>query len=75
MINEILFMNGYGKYVLSAFAFTLINFTILYLVIRQQFLKEQKKFIVKFGSLNSEKAEAAKLQKINKEILSKISTN
>jgi heme exporter protein D len=75
MINEFLFMNGYEKYVLSAFAFTLINFIILYLVIRQQFLKEQKKFIVKFGSLNSEKAEAAKLQKINKEILSKISTN
>ena len=38
-------------------------------------LKEQKKFIVKFGSLNSEKAETAKLQKINKEILSNISTN
>ena len=75
MINEFLFMNGYGKYVLSAFAFTLINFTILYLVIRQQFLKEQKKFIVKFGSLNSEKAETAKLQKINREILSNISTN
>ena len=75
MINEILFMDGYGKYVLSAFAFTLINFTILYLVIRQQFLKEQKKFIVKFGSLNSEKAETAELQKINKEILSNISTN
>ena len=51
------------------------NFTILYLVIRQQFLKEQKKFIVKFGLLNSEKAETAKLQKINKEILSNISTN
>ena len=75
MINEFFFMDGYGIYVLSAFAFTLINFTILYLITRQQFLKAQKKFIVKFGKLNSEKAETAKLQKINKEILSNISTN
>jgi len=75
MINELFLMDGYGIYVLSAFAFTLINFTILYLITRQQFLKEQKKFIVKFGALNSEKAETAKLQKINKEILSNISIN
>ena len=32
MINEILFMNGYGVYVLSAFIFTLLSFTALYLV-------------------------------------------
>ena len=75
MINEFLFMDGYGIYVLSAFSFTLINFTILYLITRQQFLKAQKKFIVKFGKLNSEKAETAKLQKINKEILSNFSIN
>tara|TARA_B100001057_G_C22642963_1_gene868986 strand:+ start:33 stop:260 length:228 start_codon:yes stop_codon:yes gene_type:complete len=75
MIKELFLMDGYGIYVLSAFAFTLINFTILYLITRQQFLKEQKKFIVKFGALNSEKAETAKLQKINKEILSNISIN
>jgi len=75
MINEFFFMDGYGIYVLSAFAFTLINFTILYLITRQQFLKAQKKFIVKFGKLNSEKAETAKLQKINKEILSNFSIN
>tara|TARA_B100001057_G_scaffold255461_1_gene255709 strand:- start:4266 stop:4493 length:228 start_codon:yes stop_codon:yes gene_type:complete len=75
MINEFLFMKGYGVYVLSAFAFTLINFTILYLITKKQFLNEQKKFINKFGTLNSEKAKTAKLQKINKEILSNISFN
>ena len=75
MISEFFFMDGYGIYVLSAFAFTLINFTILYLLTRKQFIKEQKKFIIKFGLLNSKKAETAKLQKINKEILSNISTN
>ena len=66
MINELIFMNGYGAYVLSAFSFTLLSFTVLYFVIRSQFVKEQKKFVVKFGSLNGEKAETAKLQRINR---------
>ena len=70
MINEIISMNGYGAYVWSAFSFTLISFTVLYLVTKLQFLKEQKKFVSKFGSLNSEKARTARLQNINKEILS-----
>ena len=74
MINEILFMNGYGAYVLSAFSFTLLSFTVLYFVTRSQFVKEQKKFAIKFGSLNTEKAETAKLQRINKEILSNVSS-
>ena len=69
MINELLFMNGYGVYVLSAFSFTLISFTVLYLVTKIQFVKEQSKFVAKFGSLNAEKANSAKLQRINKEIL------
>ena len=69
MINELLFMNGYGVYVLSAFSFTLLSFTALYLVTKIQFVKEQNKFVAKFGSLNTEKANSAKLQKINKEIL------
>ena len=69
MINELLFMNGYGVYVLSAFSFTLLSFTTLYLVTKIQFVKEQNKFVAKFGSLNTEKAISAKLQRINKEIL------
>ena len=70
MINELLFMNGYGVYVLSAFSFTLLSFSALYLITKVQFIKEQNKFVAKFGSLNSEKAKSAKSQKINKEILS-----
>ena len=73
MINEIISMNGYGVYVWSAFAFTLISFTTLYLVTKSQFLKEQKKFVSKFGSLNEEKAKVARLQNINREILSNTS--
>ena len=73
MINEIISMNGYGAYVWSAFSFTLISFTSLYFVTKLQLLNEQKKFASKFGSLNAEKARAARSQNINREILSNIS--
>ena len=68
-MNELLFMNGYGVYVLSAFGFSMLSLVSLYLVIKIQFVKEQNKFVAKFGSLNTEKANSAKLQRINKEIL------
>ena len=74
MINEILFMNGYGLYVWSSFIFTLLSFASLYFVIKTQYVKEKNKFIVKFGNLNSERAAFAKSQSINKEILSNISS-
>jgi heme exporter protein D len=73
MINEIISMNGYGAYVWSAFSFTLISFTALYLVTKLQLSKEQRKFASKFRSLNFEKARAAESQNINREILSNIS--
>ena len=69
MIKEIILMNGYGAYVWSAFSFTLISFVSLFLVTRLQLLKERKKFVSKFGSLDNEKARVAKLQNINREIL------
>ena len=68
-MNELLFMNGYGVFVLSAFGFSMLSLVSLYLVIKIQFIKEQNKFVAKFGSLNTEKANSAKLQRINKEIL------
>ncbi len=74
MINEIFIMNGYGLYVWSAFSFTLLSFLYLYLVIKIQYRKEKNKFIAKFGTLNSERAAFAKSQRINKEILSNISS-
>tara|TARA_B100001057_G_scaffold459493_1_gene509692 strand:+ start:365 stop:592 length:228 start_codon:yes stop_codon:yes gene_type:complete len=75
MINEIFFMNGYAAYVFSAFSFTLLSFLSLYLVTKMQFVKEQNKFVAKFGSLNTEKANSAKLQRINKEILAEAINN
>ncbi|MDB9825986.1 heme exporter protein CcmD [Candidatus Pelagibacter sp.] len=73
MIYETISMNGYGAYVWSAFVFTLMSFASLYLVTKLQFLKEQKRFTSKFGSLSEEKAEIAKSHSINKEILSNTS--
>ena len=75
MISELLFMNGYGDYVLSAFSFTLLSFATLYIVTKAQFVKEQNKFVSKFGSLTTDKAKSAKLQRINKEILANATNN
>jgi heme exporter protein D len=69
MINEIVLMNGYGLYIWSAYIFTLIGFVSLFLVTKLQLLKEQKRFVSKFGLLNVEKTRVAKSQNINKEIL------
>jgi heme exporter protein D len=70
MINELIYMNGYGSYVWTAFAFTLISLISLYVVVKVQYIKEKNKFITKFGTLNSKRAAFAKTQSINKEILS-----
>ena len=70
MIENLFYMSGYGLYVWSAFTFTLVSFLTLFLVIKIQYIKEKNKFIAKFGSLNSERADLAKSQSINKEILS-----
>tara|TARA_Y100001970_G_scaffold263104_1_gene348139 strand:+ start:1063 stop:1290 length:228 start_codon:yes stop_codon:yes gene_type:complete len=71
MINEFIYMNGYGLYVWSAFVFTLICFTTLYVVTKIHYIKEKTKFESKFGALDPEKAEVARLQTINREILSR----
>ncbi len=73
MINEIFLMNGYGPYVWSSFIFTLLSFTSLYVIIKIQYVKEKKKFIKKFGTLNIERASFAKSQSTIKEILSNTS--
>ena len=74
MINEILFMNGYGLYVWSAFIFTIFSFTSLYIITKVQYVREKNKFIAKFGTLKSQRAAFAKSQSINKEILSNTSS-
>ena len=70
MINELFNMNGYGLYVWSAFSFTLLSFTTLYITIKVQYVKERNKFIAQYGALDTQKAEIARTQIINQEILS-----
>ena len=74
MITEMFYMNGYGIYVWSSFSITLLSFISLYFLIKKQYVKEKNKFISKFGKLNAERAASAKLQRINREILSNTST-
>ena len=69
MINQFFLMDGNGLYVWSAFIFTIFCFFSLYFVTKFQLIREQRRFVKKFGSLSEEKIKIAKVQKINKEIL------
>ena len=69
MINDIISMNGYGIYVWSAFAFTLISFAVLYAVIKVQLVKEKIKFDAKYLTLTSDKKQAVRAQETYKGIL------
>ena len=69
MINDIIYMNGYGMYVWSAFSFTLLSFVALYTIIKIQLIKEELKFKLKFRNLTPEKVNSSKDQKIYREIL------
>ncbi len=69
MIN-LLLMNGYGLFVWSAFAFTLINFFTLYVIIYRQLVKENKKFELKFNHLEKIKYKEAFNQRTNQALVS-----
>ena len=69
MISDLISMNGYGAYVWSAFAFTLISFSSLYLIIKLQLKKEQKRFEENFSTLTEKQYNVAINQEIYKEIL------
>ena len=75
MINEMLYMNGYGIYVWSSFLFTLVSFGVLYTIVKAQLIKERKKFETKFKQLEIQKTELAKKQKTYREILVNISSS
>ena len=69
MISNLVFMDGNGIYVWSAFAFTFIGFSILYFIINLQLKKEQKRFEKNFSALTQEKFNVAINKKTYKEIL------
>ena len=70
MINDLILMNGYGIFVWSAFLFTLLSFSTLYVIVKIQYNKELNKFVNKYGTLQPGKAKIARSQTINREILS-----
>ena len=74
MIYELINMNGYGLYVWSAFSFTLLSFTTLYMIIKAQYVRERNRFVSKYGALDTKKAKIARSQTINQEILSSSQT-
>jgi heme exporter protein D len=45
MITELLQMNGYGLYVWSAFLFTFVSFTTLYVITKIQYKREKKIYV------------------------------
>jgi len=69
-VIELLLMNDYGLFVWSAFAFTLINFFTLYIIINRQLIKENKKFELKFNHLEKIKYKEAYKQKTNQILVS-----
>ena len=69
MINEIIYMNGYGIYVWSSFIFTFLSFGFLYIIIKTQLIREQLKFNEKFRTLNAEKKNTVRSQETYKGIL------
>ncbi len=75
MINEIISMNGYGAFVWSAFGFTLVSFSVLYATIKMHLIKEEKRFELKFATLNEEKKMHAKNQELFREILTNFNSS
>ena len=75
MMQQLILMEGYGLYVWSAFVFTLINFVILYTIVKNQYVKEQKRFKTKFQSLSSNQKSLAKNQQTHREVLSDIAAS
>jgi len=69
-VIELLLMSGYGLFVWSAFAFTLINFFALYIIINRQLVKENKKFELKFNHLEKIKYKEAYKQRTNQVLVS-----
>jgi heme exporter protein D len=69
-VIKLFLMNGYGLFVWSAFAFTLINFFTLYIIINRQLIKENKKFELKFNHLEKIKYKEAHKQRTNQVLVS-----
>ena len=71
MITNLFSMDGYGFFVWSAFIFTFVFCLFLYIRVKKDLLKHEKKFINKLKFMPSEKLKILKRKKIVKAILEK----
>ena len=62
-------MNGYGQFVWTAFAFSFLSCLYLYLKIRIEFKKQEKIYLLEFGSFEIKKIEFNKRKKSTEEAL------
>ena len=69
MFAELLSMNGYGQFVWTAFAFSFLSCLYLYLKIRIEFKKQEKIYLLEFGSFEIKKIEFNKRKKSTEEAL------
>ena len=70
MIMELLSMNGYGQYVWTAFIFSFVSCLYLYLKTRIEFKKQEKIYLLVFGSIEAQKIQFNKRKKSTEEALS-----
>ena len=69
MFAELLSMNGYGQFVWTAFTFSFLSCLCLYLKIRIEFKKQEKIYLLEFGSFEIKKIEFNKRKKSTEEAL------
>ena len=70
MINELLFMNGYGFYVWMSFSIVFIACAVVYLKTRKTLRKYESEFLVELQNLSAEeKNKALENSKVAQQIL------
>ena len=71
---ELLVLNGYGKFVWSAFIFTFVSCLFLYIKTKKELRKHEKMFLIEFRQIPVTKIEVAKQKELSEEVLSGSST-
>ena len=66
---ELLSMNGYGQFVWAAFTFSFASCLYLYLKTRIEFKKQEKIYLLEFGSIETQKIQFSKRKKSTEEAL------
>ena len=67
---EFLILDGYGKFVWSAFVFSFVSCTVLYIQAKKELQKQEKIYLSKYGKLNTIKIQTTEKNKASKEVLS-----